>query len=60
MLKGKRLTGHVDFSINVEKPEKKIGFYFSNSFPVLDQRYNGDVQHCAWFWVQHDAPSDGK
>lgn len=46
--------------VNVKKPEKIIGLYFSNSFPALGQRYNGDVPHCAGCYVQHDAPTDGE
>ena len=35
----------VNIVVNVEKTEMRIGLDFSDSFPVLGQQYNGDVQH---------------
>ena len=48
----------VNISANVEKPEKRKGLDFPNSFHVLGQQYIGDVQHCAGFWAH--ASRDGK
>lgn len=48
----------VDISVNVEKREKRTVLDVSNSFPILGQQYNGDLQHSAAFPIH--TPRDGK